>query len=66
MIFLHFISHSNVQMQNTDLVFVDSLLSAVNGYPESGVWGHLAERLMIPLRAAGKAEGQTGAHCIDI
>lgn len=54
MISLHFISRSNVQMQNTDLGFV-SIVCGEWGTPSLGCGGHLAERLMVSLRAAGKA-----------
>lgn len=52
-----FISCSNVQMQNTDLVFVDSLLSAVNGLPKSGVWGTPGRALDDVLREQLENQG---------
>ncbi len=50
------------------LIWFLALLFVVNGYPESGLWGgHLAEHLMMSLRAAGKAGVTRGSSfCIDI
>lgn len=47
-------------MQNTDSGFVDSLLSVVNGYPESRVWGTPGRALDDLSESSWKSRGSGG------